>query len=300
MLKLFKSPFFLLLGLVALLPLTSCDENALQEDILIDITTEEDMPDLLEASLLPPPSAPEDPTPEAQRTPCFRFVYPVSVVLRNGTILEAQNPQDLRRYLQRIREERVRANFVYPFNVELTNGETATIERFRDFRRLVNFCIGRDYAGDEPCFRYVYPIDVSINDRTLTVNGPRAWRIALRAANRGADVNINYPISVIVPDQDEPLTLNNRQEHNQLRRSCGDNSGDRQVCFRFVYPLDLAVGEETITVESATAWNDTILATGQRFQVRPIFPFDITLLATEETITITAADGWAGVRELCE
>lgn len=296
-----KQLLFVLLFAGSLLFITSCDEDNLREDTLMNIETEETLPDMLEASLLPPPADPDaDPTePSESRTPCFRFVYPVSFVLRNGTTVSVENGPALRAFITRLRTEGLRANFVYPFDVELANGETISILNFREFRRVRTFCNNRDNMADEPCFRYNYPIGLTINDRPVTINTAWGWRLALRAAGRGATVRITYPITVNVPYQDEPLTINNRMELNELRRSCGNEGGDRVPCFRFVYPLDLVVGEEILTVETPAEWRQAVINSGADVRVRPAYPVDITILETEETVTVSAADGWGAVREIC-
>lgn len=296
MAKIFKFSVLYLLALGLTFLTTSCDEDSLQEETLTNIVTQDDLPELVEASLLPPPTDPNNPEPEAMRTPCFRFVYPISLVVRTGEVLTADTPEELREHVQTVRSEGLRANFQYPFDVELANGETATISFFLQFRRLRNFCAARDNVFDEPCFRYNYPIEVTIGQNTVSIGGPLAWRRALRAAVRGANVSINYPITVTLAGEDEPLTINNRQEHNELRLSCGDGEGP---CFRFVYPLDLIVDEETVSVASRAEWRATIIANG-REDVRPAYPLDIRLSATEEIITVSENTGWAAVRELCE
>ncbi len=294
-----KQLLFVLLFAGSLMFVTSCDQESLQEETVMDVTTEADLPDMLEASLLPPPADPDaDPNePAESRTPCFRFVYPVSFVLRNGETVAVENRFALRAFISRLRNNNLRANFVYPFDVELANGETISILSYREFRRVRTFCNDRDNMADEPCFRYNYPIDLTINDRAVTINSAWGWRLALRAAGRGATVRINFPITISVPDQDEPVTINSRAELNELRRACGNDGGDRVPCFRFVYPLDLAVGDELVTVATPAEWRETVQSTDQR--VRPAYPVDITIQETAEVITVSAADGWAAIRELC-
>lgn len=297
-----KQLLFALLLAGSLLFVTSCDEDNLREQTLMDVTTEETLPDLLEASLLPPPLDPENPDtePVEARTPCFRFVYPIAFVLRNGTTVEVDNRPALRAFIARLRNEGLRANFVYPFDVELGNGETISILNFREFRRVRAFCNNRDNVADEPCFRYNYPIDLTINGRPVTINTAWGWRAVLRASGRDATVRITYPITVSIPDQEEPLTINNRRELNELRRSCGSEEDGRFSCFRFVYPLDLVAGEEILTVETPAEWRQAVLDSGADVRVRPAYPVDITILETAEIITVSAADGWAAVREICD
>ncbi|MEM6769724.1 MAG: hypothetical protein AAF597_03980 [Bacteroidota bacterium] len=296
-----KQLLFALLFVGTLLFVTSCDEDNLQEQTFMDVTTEEQLPELLEASLLPPPADPDEPNaePAESRTPCFRFVYPISFVLRNGTTVTTENREDLVAFIARLRNTGLRANFVYPFDLELANGETISILNFREFRRIRTFCTNRDNILDEPCFRYNFPLDVTVNDRMVTINSAWRLRLVLRAAARGATVRLDFPVTVTVPYQDEPLTINSRAELNELRQECGDTDGDRQPCFRFVYPLDLAVGEEIVSVESRAEWREQVQSSGEDVTVRPAYPLDITILATEETFTVNASDGWAEVRDIC-
>ncbi|MEL7160218.1 MAG: hypothetical protein AAFN92_05620 [Bacteroidota bacterium] len=281
-----------LLALFALLFLSwSCDEEQFvdnNEPFVEEITVAEEMPQALIAAL--PPDVEEDPNssgdPEADaardgRRGCFRFVYPISVELDNGTVLTASDNQELRSIYQRIRDAETGANFVYPFQVTLRNGVEFTVEGFAQFRRLQNFCL--EGSGDDqngPCFRFNFPIDLSIDGETVTVNDGAEWRRAVIAAGREATIRIVYPISVTVAGQDEPLVLEDREALIRLRRRCISVSDD--PCLRYFFPLRLNVDGETTFVRDFREWRRvaqaadsvsiayplTVLFRGQRILIR--------------------------------
>ncbi len=83
-----KTSLLYLLAFGLFLGFMSCDNELAQDAISPDFLTEEEMPDLLLESLPPPPDADPD---EQRRSPCFRFVFPIEIRLRNGTIIAAIN-----------------------------------------------------------------------------------------------------------------------------------------------------------------------------------------------------------------
>jgi hypothetical protein len=302
MIRIPKILSLLLVALGCAFVFTSCDEDQFQEETLIDVVTEEDLPVLLEAALLPPPADPTETNPDEERTPCFRFVYPIELVLRNGTVLTAENGEELRGFVSRIRTNNLRANFVYPFDVELANGNTLTLLRFNEFRRLRAFCDARDSAGDEPCFTYNYPIGITVDGESVTVNSGAEWRETLRAAGRDAVIRINYPISVNFENRDRALIIRNAAQHARLRYACGhfDRDEDGTPCFRFNYPVSLTIDGELTEVDNAADWLQTILTAGRDADVRFAFPVTITLNDSQEEIIVESREGWRAVRGLCD
>ncbi len=283
----------------------SCDPDRIEEEtapdgVVTDVVIEEDMPALLDAALLPPPDADGgNGMDESDRRPCFRFIFPVQLVLRNGTVVTAEDGEDLRTALRRIRNAEIPANFVYPFDVTLVNGNTVTVSEFAGFRRLRNFCDARDNAADEPCFTYNFPIALTVNGRPVTVESGLAWRRVLRAAGRDAAIRINFPITVMLTGTDRAIVVENRAQLNRLRHRCDQRDDDRQACFTFQYPLDLLVGEEVTTVDSRAAWLRLLNRTPDDVAVRLAFPVTITLVSTDEAVIVESADGWSAVRDLC-
>ncbi|WP_157472005.1 hypothetical protein [Neolewinella persica] len=289
---------FLALGLM--LTFTACDNEIAQDEITPEIITEEEMPEVLIEALPPDPTT-SDPV-EMRRRPCFRFVFPVQVVLRNGTVITANDAEDLRAAYRRIRSAGIQANFVYPFDVQLANGTQVTIRRFEMLRRLHRAC--RDINDDDqprPCFNINYPISVVGRDTTFEVNSWREFRRANQAFSpRG--VSIVYPINVTLAETDRVITLNGDRELYRLRNLCIDrgDDDDREPCYSVLYPVTLSIGQNTVTVVSRAAWRAVVEAAGEDVDVSLNFPITIVNRDTEEQISIENVADWRAARELCD
>jgi hypothetical protein len=295
-----KKSLFLFLAFGLLLAFTSCDNEIAQDNILPEIEIEEEMPELLIEALPPPPDA----SGNERRRPCFRFVFPVEIALRNGTIITANDAEDLRAAYRRIRDAGARANFVYPFEVELANGTTVIVERFAAIRLLHRACRGRDEAPSAPCLTINYPIEVVNGDSTFTVNN----RAELNAANRTfrpRGVSIVYPIDVTFADGGGVVTVNGDRELYRLRHSCnsrGEDDDRGESCYAILYPVDLTINRVSVTVVSREEWRRVIRLRADRPDVGVAIVYPITLIHREsgEEVTVEDRDAWEGLREQCE
>lgn len=279
---------------------TACDEESFIENtepVIPEVAVEDEMPKSLAAAL--PPS---DPTTASDRNDgrrgCFRFVFPISVELADGTVLTAESNEDLREIVSRLSGASLGANFVYPFNVLLANDASVTIANFENFRRLQAFCMERDGGNpDRPCFRYNFPIDLSIDGETVTVNNGEEWRRAVNAAGEDADVSIVFPISVDLPLQNEPLVLESQEELNRLRRRCADIDNDRP-CVRYVYPIDLTIGDRTVTVNNLEEWIRARRAAAEEgLDVAIVFPINVVFRG--ERLEVENEQQLRRIRNIC-
>ncbi|MFK8162200.1 MAG: hypothetical protein AB8H12_07015 [Lewinella sp.] len=291
---------FLFLAFGLMFAFTACDNEIAQDEITPDIIIEEEMPEVL-IEALPPDPATSDPA-EMRRRPCFRFVFPVQIVLGNGTIITAGDAEDLRAAYRRIRDAGAQANFVYPFDVQLANGTEVTIRRFEMLRRLHRAC--RDINDDDrptPCFNINYPISVVGRDTTFEVN---SWREFLRAnaAFSPRGVSIVYPITITLAETGRVVTLNGDRELYRLRNLCVDrgDEDDREPCYSVLFPIDLSIGQNTVTVVSRVAWRAVVEAAGEDVNVSVDFPITIINRDTEEQIIIESLADWRAARELCD
>ncbi|MFT4686942.1 MAG: hypothetical protein ACJATN_001986 [Neolewinella sp.] len=294
-----KTSLLYLLAFGLFLGFMSCDNELAQDTISPDFLTEEEMPDLLLESLPPPPDADPD---EQRRSPCFRFVFPIEIRLRNGTIIAAGDAEELRAAHQRITASRARANFIYPFDVELASGTTVTVENFRILRRLFRSCRDMDEGDVTPCITINYPIQVTAGDSTLTINS----RQELHQANqdfRPRGVSIVYPIDVTHTESGQVITLNDERGLYRLRRSCNNrgNHDDRgQSCYRLMFPVELSINETAVTVTSREEWREAVQTAGEDADVSIVYPVSIVNREGGEETVIADHDAWEAARELCD
>ncbi len=296
-----KKSLLFFLPFALLLAFTSCDEEIAQEEIVPELVTEEEMPELLIEALPPDPTTTQNDPVESRRRPCFRFVFPVQVALRNGTIITANDAEDLRAAYRRIRAAGLRANFVYPFDVQLANGTVVTVPNFRTIRRIHNLCRDVRDVPHEPCIAINYPIEVISGDSTFTVNNRREL-VAANQAFRPRGVAIVYPIDVTILGTDRVVTVNGDRELARLRSWCVDrgNDDDREPCYAVLFPVTLEIDGEEVSVVSRTDWRETVRAAGEDADVSVVFPLTIINLETEEQLSIATLADWRAAREMCD
>lgn len=294
---------FLFLALGLMLAFTACDNEIAQDDITPEIVIEEEMPDLLIEALPPDLTDPSTSLSERLRRPCFRFVFPVQVVLRNGTIITANDAEDLRAAYRRIRDANIRANFVYPFDVELANGNTVTVERFLTIRRLHRACRGMDEEIAEPCLSINYPINVISGDSTFTVNDREELARANRAL-RPRGVSIVYPIEVTLTESGRVVSVNGDRELARLRAFCnsrGEDDDRGEYCYRIIYPVDLTVGDRAVTVVSRLGWRTLVRAAANRdAEITIVYPISLLHRESGEVVIVEDRDAWETLREECD
>lgn len=295
-----KKSLFIFLAFGLVLTFTGCDNEIAEESILPELEVEEEMPELLYEALPPPPDAT---TEELRRRPCFRFVFPVEVALRNGTIITANDAEDLRAAYVRIRASNARANFVYPLDIELANGTTVTIERFAGLRLIHRACRGLDEVPSEPCISINYPIEVIHGDSTFTVNN-RLEHASANRALRPRGVSIVYPIDVTFTESGRVVSVNGDRELTRLRVYCnsrGEDDDRGEYCYRIMYPVDITINGVSRTVVSRAGWRLLVRAAANRdAEIAIVYPITLIHRESGEEVIIEDRDEWEGIREQCE
>ncbi len=296
-----KKPLLLFLTFSLMLAFTSCDNELTQDEIIPELITEEEMPELLIEALPPDPTTTQNDPVASRRRPCFRFVFPVEIALRNGTIITANDAEDLRAAYRRIRNAGLRANFVYPFDVQLANGTVVTVPNFRTIRRIHNFCRDVRDVPHEPCIAINYPISVISGDTTFTVNNRREL-VEANQAFRPRGVVIVYPIDVTILGTGRVVTVNGARELARLRNWCVDrgDDDDREPCYSVLFPVTLNVNGDEVSVISRADWRETVAAAGEDAEVSVVFPITIVNQETEEQVSISTVEDWRAARDRCE
>lgn len=290
-------PFALLLCSIGLL-FTSCDEDQLQESIQPTLEDDFEMNEIVALAL--PPEETTSTLTKSDR--CFTFVYPVTFTLRNGTEATVGTDEELEALLQRVRGNTAALRPNFPITV-LINGEAANplaIAGAEAFRALVDRCTGAS-DGIRDCFTYNYPIDLTIDGRTVSVTSGEEWRAAVQEAGRGATIRINFPITVTVGDN--TLTLDNAIALQRLRRRCAvrnDRVDERgHPCFRYVFPVDLNVDGAVITVNSYQEWRDAVVEAGRGASVAVNFPVTVRVPGQDAPVTVESREDLREIRASC-
>jgi len=133
---------------------------------------------------------------------CFSFVYPLTVVLPDGTNVEVNSDEELITAVEDWYDANPDSDedptLVYPVNVLLEmDGSSLTVNNDDELEDLFEMC---DEHDDEECFTINFPISIQFPDSTIVEN---------------EDVQIIYPFDVTLEDG-TLVTINSEEEFDTL------------------------------------------------------------------------------------
>ncbi|MBF13273.1 MAG: hypothetical protein CMF46_02785 [Legionellales bacterium] len=149
---------------------------------------------------------------------CFEFIYPISFVLPDGSEITINSDEDWDKidlWYEENNDAEVGPEIKYPFAISL-DGSIFEVNNDIDFLELIyliiNFCGDYEEDYEEECFEFV------------------------------------YPIAFILPDGSE-ITINSDEDWDKIDLWYEENK-DSEEEPEIVYPFDVIVEDEIITVES--------------------------------------------------
>ena len=176
---------------------------------------------------------------------CCELVFPVTLVLPDGTTAEVNSYDEVKQTLRAHfdaagsprppRGQRPHLTFVFPISVISQDGEVITVETEEAMRRLRADCAGATFGNHDPrghgqhglsCFDIVFPITIAFPDGTTATAADRqALHLLLRTwrkDNPGATQRpqITFPITVKMTDDGSLVTVNSREDLRQLKEDC--------------------------------------------------------------------------------
>ena len=162
---------------------------------------------------------------------------------------------------------------------------------------------GERFAGQ--CFSLVYPVTLEFpSGRTATVADSaelkstiRAW-VADRPARSARRLSLVYPVTIQTADGDVEA-LASRLEMRRALRAC---AAAPEPCVSLVFPLDVTLGAETVTVDSAAQLRRAIAAyrTANPDGPRAAFAYPVDVeFADGTTATVGSRAEWQRVRATC-
>jgi glutathione peroxidase-family protein len=114
-----------------------------------------------------------------------------------------------------------------------------------------------DKEGDDKdkkdCFNLIYPVTYTMPDGT-NISGDdeeALWGAIKVWYENHPDVkeepSLNYPIQIAFPDSDVPVTVNNEEEKNEIKKEKCDYADDKDIkdCFNLIYPVTYTMPDGT-------------------------------------------------------
>ena len=177
---------------------------------------------------------------------CYELVFPVSIVLPNGTTVEVDSydaiKQQLRTWFEANSDRRRRPhhgarpliNFVFPISVVTEDGDVISVEDENALLRLRTECSGTfEQHGPRghghhglSCFEVVFPITIEFPDgSTATADSRQALHQLLRTWKQNNPGNtarpkMVFPITVKMADDGTLVTVNSHDELRALKADC--------------------------------------------------------------------------------
>jgi len=227
---------------------------------------------------------------------CFTLIFPMDIVLPNGSTLTTTDEYNL--------EEAVEAYFeenpdtvedpkpVYPITVRLEDGADQVIDNDEDFEVLIIRCDSFHEDDIFICFDIEYPITIIYPNGTsddLQSDDELKDAIAIwESTSTGEEEpTLNYPVKIVLEDG-TPVTITNDEELEDTFDACYEDCEEDtypENCFDIVFPITMIIGDDKQVFNSQEEIYDTKNAWEE---ANPNSPLDVSI---EYPITITHPDG---------
>ena len=158
-------------------------------------------------------------------------------------------------------------------------------------------------ADVNPCYNYVFPLDVQVGRDKVTVNSQEELDKLLRKSPTSNErVQILYPYSVIVVATGVEMVINSERDLEVIRKNCSDTKRDtiRMACYTLAFPINVTLADGTTqTVNSLEELKALRKSSTTRVAFRIQFPFDV-ILANGNKITIATKEELNALETRCK
>jgi len=201
---------------------------------------------------------------------CYTLLYPVSVMLPDGTTATADDAENLESiysdWFEVNPDSAQEPEFIFPLEVTVEDSDQILeLNSYEELERLENFCQSDDDGNNDEgnsdegnergeCFELVYPIGVDLPDGTSqrATNEEElediydAWFDANPDSRE--EPSLIFPIQIILESVDRPVDVQSEAELERLYNRCDyDDEGDedRFECFEIVFPVGVTIPDGT-------------------------------------------------------
>ena len=157
---------------------------------------------------------------------CFEFVYPISYTMPDGSTISGDDEEALwgaikEWYETHDSEEKPTLN--YPIEIIFPDNDGVfEIDSEEEMKEATEGCKDdwddKDWDKDEKdCFEFVFPISVTMPDGS-TITGDNDEEVFgaieewYKIHDSQQEAVLNYPVQIVFPDNDMPVTINNDEE----------------------------------------------------------------------------------------
>ena len=255
---------------------------------------------------------------------CFDIVYPITIMLPNGSsyLIDSEEDSDLetiKSYYEENQGADERPSIIFPVNIIDHEGETKAINSEEEMEDAYRHCSGRDRDKRE-CFGLVFPVTYIMPDGSsyeIADEDGESWA-ELKAwydANPEAEERpeLQYPVDIMYESEDRTVTISNEEEMLAAKEECremwGADEEEYEECFDYVYPIAFTMPDGSsieIPSDDETSW----MSIRAYYEANPSdeepvlqYPIDIIFRTEEGEVTFTMdseEDVDSFVEERCE
>jgi len=255
---------------------------------------------------------------------CFDIVYPITIMLPNGSsyLIDSEEDSDLetiKSYYEENQGADERPSIIFPVNIIDHEGETKAINSEEEMEDAYRHCSGRDRDKRE-CFGLVFPVTYIMPDGSsyeIADDDDESWA-ELKAwydANPEAEERpeLQYPVDIMYESEDRTVTISNEEEMLAAKEECremwGADEEEYEECFDYVYPIAFTMPDGSsieIPSNDETSW----MSIRAYYEANPSdeepvlqYPIDIIFRTEEGEVTFTMdseEDVDSFVEERCE
>ncbi len=201
-------------------------------------------------------------TCKEKRQRCFKFVFPVTMVMPDGTEIVGNNRDEFKAAIKDWHtanpDAEEKGTLKFPVNITFPDESQMTIESAEEMKALKEKCRedgkGRKGPKGKKCFKLVFPVTFVMPDAsTITANDKEELKTSLDSwyqANPDAKEKAvpQFPVEIIYEDGNT-MAINSKEEMRAAKDACkSDKEPKGKKCFGFVFPVTFTMPDEsTIT-----------------------------------------------------
>ena len=246
---------------------------------------------------------------------CFDFVFPITVVLPDGTQETGNSLEELETAVDNWYDQNPNSDedptLVYPVEAVLEDGTSVSVSSDDELMDLLESCEWDDDLGWEDCLELQYPITINLPDGTTAVanNDEELDQIfedwLVTNPNSTSFPSFEFPIDVMYDD--EIITVNDEDELEALFEACFvDEWDDVDIefgdCFEFVFPIEVEMPDGSILTANDYEELDEIFITwfeDPDTMGFPTFVYPFTVILDDEMVTIQNEEELDEILEDC-
>ncbi len=168
---------------------------------------------------------------------CFEIVFPINLLLPDGTAVIAENQDSLKKILRSFcmaNENKPRPEIVFPITIKAQDGTLLKVGSKAEFQALKDECFKNSldslrhkddrHQGDTVCFTLLYPVQVrKPSGDTVTIHSKIELKALIKSSlnekKQKGRFEFVFPLDVKLNDG-STLTLNSEDELKSLIRKC--------------------------------------------------------------------------------